>query len=46
MTLGRFIAPRGEPDIIWCDYGSNFVGVKEELKQALQNVNHGSIAKQ
>ena len=35
MTLRRFLARRGEPDIIWCDNGSNFVGVEKELKQAL-----------
>ena len=46
MTLQRFIAWRGEPDIIWCDNGSNFVGIKKELKQGLQNVNHDFIGKQ
>ena len=45
MTLRRFIARKGEPDIIWCDNISNFVGVKKELKQALQNVNHDFIGK-
>ena len=45
-TLRRFIARRGEPDIIWCDNGSNFVGVEKELKQALQNVKHDFIAKE
>ena len=46
MSLRRFIARRGEPDIIWCDKGSNFVGVEKELKQALQNVKHDLIAKE
>ena len=46
MTLRRFIARRGEPDIIWCDNGSNFVGVGKELMQALQNVKHDFIAKE
>ena len=46
MTLRQFIARRGEADIIWCDNGSNFVGVKKELKQALQNFRHDSIAKE
>ena len=46
ITLRRFIARRGEPDIIWCDNGSNFVGVGKELKQALQNVKHDFIAKE
>ena len=46
MRLQRFIAWRGEPDIIWCDKGSNFVDVEKELKQALQNVNHDFIGKQ
>ena len=46
MTLRRFIARRGEPDIIWCDNGSNFVGVGKELKQALQNVKRDFIAKE
>ena len=45
MTLRRFIARRGEPDIIWCDNGSNFVGVEKELEQALQNVKHDFIEK-
>ena len=45
-TLRQFIARRGEPDIIWCDNGSNFVGVEKELKQALQNVKHDFIAKE
>ena len=46
MTLRRFIARRGEPDITWCDNGSNFVGVEMELQQALQNVNHDFTGKQ
>ena len=46
MTLRRFIARRGEPDIIWCDNGSNFVRVGKELKQALQNVKHDFITKE
>ena len=46
MTLRQFIARRGEPDIIWCDNGSNFVGVGKELMQALQNVKHDFIAKE
>ena len=46
MTLRGFIARRGEPDIIWCDNGSNFFGVEEELKQALQNFKHDFIAKE
>ena len=46
IALRRFIARRGEPDVIWCDNGSNFVGVEKELKQALQNVNHDFIEKQ
>ena len=46
MTLRRLIAWGGEPDIIWCDNGSNFVGVEKDLKQALQNVNHDFIGKQ
>ena len=33
MTLRRFIAHRGEPDIIWCDNGTNFVG--ERIKISL-----------
>ena len=41
-TLRRFIARRGEPDIIWCDN----VGVEKELEQALQNVKHDFIAKE
>ena len=46
MTVRRFIAVRGEPDIIWCDNRSNFVGVKKELKQVLQNVKNDLIAKE
>ena len=46
MTLRRFIAQRGEPDIIWCDNGSNFASVQKELKQALQNIKHDLIAKE
>ena len=46
MTLRRFIARRGEPDIIWCDNGTNFVGVEKELKLALQNIDHSIIEKQ
>ena len=46
MTLRRFVARRGEPDIICCDNGSNFVGVGKELMQVLQNVKHDFIAKE
>ena len=46
MTLRRFIARRGKPDIIWCDNGSNFVGIGKELKQALQNVKYDFIVKE
>ena len=44
ITLRRFIARRCAPDIIWCNNGSNFVGVEKELKQPLQNVKHDFIA--
>ena len=46
ITLRRFIARREEPNIIWCDNESNFVGVEKELKQAPQNVNYDFIGKQ
>ena len=46
MTLRRFIARRDEPDIIWCDNGTNFTGVEKELKLALQNIDYDTIAKQ
>ena len=45
MALRRFIAGRGELDIIWCNR-SNFAGVKKELKQVLQNVKNDLIAKE
>ena len=46
MTVRRFIARRREPDIIWCDNGSNFIDVEKELQQALQNVKQDLIAKE
>ena len=46
MTLWRFIARRGNPDIFWCDNGSNFISVEKEPKQALQNVRHDFVAKE
>ena len=46
MTLRRFIARRGEQDIIWCDKDQTLSASKKELKQALQNVNFDFIEKQ
>ena len=46
MTLRRFIARRGEPDIIQCGNGSKFVDVEKELKKAVQKVKHHLIAKE
>ena len=39
MTLRRFIARSGEPDIIWCDNESNFVGIVKELNKLYKTLN-------
>lgn len=46
MTLRRFIARRGEPELIWCDNGTNFTGVEKELKLALRNIDYNVIEKE
>ena len=46
MILQQFTARRSEPDIVWCDNGSNFVDVQKELNQALQNLKHDLITKE
>jgi len=34
LALRRFIARRGQPETIWSDNGTNFVGVEKELKNS------------
>ena len=46
MTLRRFIAHRGEPDIIWCDNGTNFIRIEKQIKLALRNIDYNVIEKQ
>lgn len=43
QVLRRFIARRGPVKHIRCDNGSNFVGAKNELHKALQEMDHDQI---
>ena len=43
QALQRFIARRGEPAEIRSDNGSNFVGARKELSDALVEWNKGKI---
>ena len=35
----RFVARRGQPSIIWSDYGTNFVAAEKELKSSIEEWN-------
>ena len=39
----RFMARRGEPKLVRSDNGKNFVGAERELRQELEQWNHGRI---
>ena len=39
----RFVARRGQPEKVWCDNGSNFVGGQSELSKKLLKMNVAEI---
>ena len=43
MCLRRFIARRGNPQVLYSDNGTNFVGADRELKQCIENLNQDQI---
>lgn len=43
MCLRRFIARRGNPQVLYSDNGTNFVGANRELKQCIENLNQDQI---
>ena len=43
MALRRFIARRGQPDSMYSDNGTNFVGGERELRQSLQEFDQARI---
>ena len=43
MALNRFIAPRGRPQNIYKDNGTNFVGANNELQQCVRQLNEERI---
>ncbi|CAB3983014.1 PREDICTED: uncharacterized protein LOC107357656 [Paramuricea clavata] len=44
-ALRRFFSIRGPPSLLRCDRGTNFVGAKSELDEALKEMDHKAIAK-
>ncbi len=44
MCLRRFVARRGNPQVIYSDNGTNFVGADCELKECIENWNQDKIA--
>ena len=42
-AMRRFISRRGRPKEIRSDNGSNFVGSKKELREAINHLNHQQI---
>jgi hypothetical protein len=42
-ALRRFFAIRGVPKVLRCDQGTNFVGAKSELEQAMKELDEKSI---
>jgi hypothetical protein len=42
-ALQRFIARRGEPEVIYSDNGTNFVGAQAELSRSLSELKHDKI---
>ena len=44
-ALRRFFSIRGPPSVLRCDRGTNFVGAKIELDQALQEMDKNAIAR-
>ena len=43
MCLRRFIARRGNPQVLYSDNGTNFVGADRELKQCIEDLNQDQI---
>ena len=43
MCLRRFVARRGNPQVIYSDNGTNFVGADRELKECIENWNQSQI---
>ena len=43
MCLRRFIARRGNPQVLYSDNGTNFIGANRELKQCIENLNQDQI---
>lgn len=44
-ALRRFFSIRGPPSLLRCDRGTNFVGAKSELDEALKEMDHEAITK-
>ena len=44
MALGRFTARRGQVREIRCDNGSNFEGAENELKKAVEEMDHEKVS--
>ncbi|CAG4942695.1 unnamed protein product [Colias eurytheme] len=44
MALRRFAARRGMPKNIYSDNGTNFVGAKKEIKEAVENMKIQGLA--
>jgi len=43
QALQRFICRRGQPTVIRCDNGTNFVGAEKELRNAVEQWNQNEI---
>ena len=44
LALRRFIARRGQPNTIWSDNGTNYVGAERELRTLLAKLNQNKIS--
>ena len=42
-SLRRFIAQRGPISVLWSDQGTNFVGARKELREAIQEIDNEKI---